>query len=51
MQKYRPDEIACDQINRRCATKIDGRILYYDTDHPTDYFARLIGKEVLKHLN
>ena len=47
----RPDEIACDQITRRCATKIDGRILYYDTDHPTDYFARLIGKEVLKHLN
>lgn len=47
----RPDEIACNQVNRRCATKIDSEILYYDTDHPTDYFAELIGKEVLKYLD
>ena len=51
LQIIRPDKYVCDEQNKRCNVKIDKNILYYDTDHPTDYFANILGSELLHLLD
>lgn len=51
LQIIRPDKYVCDELNKRCNVKIDNNILYYDTDHPTDYFANILGSELLHLLD
>ena len=51
LQIIRPDKYVCDEVSRRCEVKINNNILYYDTDHPTDYFANILGAELLRLLD
>lgn len=45
------DKIICNKFSKRCSTKIDGNVLYFDDDHPSKYLADIISIETFKEIN
>lgn len=42
-----PEEITCNKENMRCITELNGMSLYFDDDHPSDYYSSLISDKIL----
>lgn len=50
--RIRPDAIFCNSyVKNRCASKIDGDLLYFDDDHLTNAGSTFVVNEVMKQLN
>lgn len=50
--RIRPDLVFCNTIlNDRCVAHIDGRPIYYDSNHLSDYGASIIAGDILKNID
>ncbi|TDL86411.1 acyltransferase family protein [Meridianimarinicoccus aquatilis] len=47
----RPDKLLCDAGTKRCLNALDGKPLYYDDDHLTNFGASIIARELVTALN
>ncbi|TIO29587.1 acyltransferase family protein [Mesorhizobium sp.] len=46
-----PSDLVCDrQLPGRCINSIDGHTFYFDNDHPSYYYARMIARQVVAAL-
>jgi len=49
--RVRPDQLLCSTfVKDRCITQLDGVPLYFDDDHLSNAGARLITKEIVRHM-
>ena len=50
--RIKPEDVFCNTyVKDRCVTNINGDPLYFDNNHLSNYGARLVVDEIIKHLN
>lgn len=45
------DKLVCHELSLRCETRQHSGLLYFDDNHPSVFFARMIAEKVVGHVN